>query len=65
VGQLGTVLGEHQINISDMSLSRDRLGGSALTVLNLDSAPAEEILRALLSNPAIKSARVVRVSQGS
>jgi D-3-phosphoglycerate dehydrogenase len=65
VGQLGTVLGEHQINISDMSLSRDRLGGKALTVLNLDSAPSEEILRALLSNPAIKSARVVRVSQGS
>jgi D-3-phosphoglycerate dehydrogenase / 2-oxoglutarate reductase len=62
VGQVGTVLGEHQVNISDMSLSRDKLGGKALTVLNLDSAPAEEILYALLANPAIKSAKVVRVS---
>jgi D-3-phosphoglycerate dehydrogenase len=62
VGQVGTVLGEHQVNIADMSLSRDKLGGRALTVLNLDSAPSEEILQALLSNRAIKSAKVVRVS---
>jgi D-3-phosphoglycerate dehydrogenase len=62
VGQVGTVLGEHHVNIADMSLSRDKLGGKALTVLNLDSAPAEEILQALLANPAIKNARVVRVS---
>jgi D-3-phosphoglycerate dehydrogenase / 2-oxoglutarate reductase len=64
VGQVGTVLGEHQVNISDMSLSRDKLGGSALTVLNLDSAPTEDILQALLANPKIKSAKVVRVSGG-
>ena len=62
VGQVGTVLGEHQVNIADMSLSRDKLGGKALTVLNLDSAPSEDILQALLSNSAIKSAKVVRVS---
>jgi D-3-phosphoglycerate dehydrogenase len=62
VGQVGTVLGEHHVNIADMSLSRDKLGGKALTVLNLDSAPTEEILHALLANPAIKSAKVVRVS---
>jgi D-3-phosphoglycerate dehydrogenase len=62
VGQVGTVLGEHQVNISDMSLSRDKLGGKALTVLNLDSAPSEEILQVLLTNPKIKSAKVVRVS---
>ena len=62
VGQVGTVLGEHHVNIADMSLSRDKLGGKALTVLNLDSAPSEEILQALLANPAIKNAKVVRVS---
>jgi hypothetical protein len=47
-----------------MSLSRDKLGGKALTVLNLDSAPSEDILQALLSNSAIKSAKIVRVSGG-
>jgi D-3-phosphoglycerate dehydrogenase / 2-oxoglutarate reductase len=65
VGQVGTVLGDHQVNIADMSLNRDKLGGRALTVLNLDSAPSEEILQALFSNPAIKSAKVVRVSRES
>jgi hypothetical protein len=43
-----------------MSLSRDHLGGEALTVLNLDTAPDEEIIAAILSNPNIKSAKVVQ-----
>jgi D-3-phosphoglycerate dehydrogenase / 2-oxoglutarate reductase len=61
VGQIGTLLGEHQVNIANMSLSRDHVGGEALTVLNLDSPPGEEIIEAILSNPNIKSARVVRL----
>jgi D-3-phosphoglycerate dehydrogenase len=60
VGQIGTVLGNHRVNIANMSLSRDHLGGEALTVLNLDTAPDEEIIAAILSNPNIKSAKVVQ-----
>src|SRR6266436_434119 len=61
VGQIGTVLGTHGVNIANMSLSRDHRGGEVLTVLNLDSAPDESMLSAILGNTNIKTARVVRL----
>jgi D-3-phosphoglycerate dehydrogenase len=41
IGFIGSVLGEHQINIAHLSLGReqDEPGGDALAVLNLDSPP--------------------------
>src|SRR5437016_8470402 len=35
VGRIGTLLGDHGVNIATMSLSRNQAGGTALTVLNL------------------------------
>src|ERR1700676_5435757 len=61
VGQIGTVLGAHSVNIANMSLSRDHRGGEVLTVLNLDSVPDEAIIESLLTNPNIRSAKVVRL----
>jgi D-3-phosphoglycerate dehydrogenase / 2-oxoglutarate reductase len=61
VGQIGTVLGQHSVNIANMSLSRDHRGGEVLTVLNLDSAPDSTILESILTNPNIKSAKVVKL----
>ena len=61
VGQIGTILGGHSVNIANMSLSRDHRGGEVLTVLNLDSVPDESILEAILTNPNIKSAKVVKL----
>src|ERR1700722_4035918 len=61
VGQIGTVLGAHAVNIANMSLSRAHRGGEVLTVLNLDSVPDETILASILTNPNIKSAKVVRL----
>jgi D-3-phosphoglycerate dehydrogenase / 2-oxoglutarate reductase len=60
VGQIGTVLGTHGVNIANMSLSRDHQGGEVLTVLNLDSVPDESIISTILTNANIKTARVVR-----
>jgi len=61
VGQIGTVLGAHSVNIANMSLSRDHRGGEVLTVLNLDSVPDETIIESILANPNIRSAKVVRL----
>src|ERR1700719_1516203 len=61
VGQIGTVLGAHSVNIANMSLSRDHRGGEVHTVLNLDSVPDETIIESLLTNPNIRSAKVVRL----
>src|SRR5260370_34964349 len=38
VARIETWLGDHAVNIATMSLSRNQAGGTALTVLNLDTA---------------------------
>lgn len=61
VGKVGTILGTHTINIASMSLSRNEAGGTALTLLNLDSAPGADVLASLLADPAIASAKVIQL----
>jgi D-3-phosphoglycerate dehydrogenase len=61
VGHLGTLLGEQNVNIASMSLSRDAVGGKALTILNVDSAPDQATLDRLLDEPDIFSARVIQL----
>ena len=40
VGYIGSLMGEHRVNIASMSLNRDEEGGEALMLLNLDHAPS-------------------------
>ncbi|HLW35052.1 MAG TPA: phosphoglycerate dehydrogenase [Chthoniobacterales bacterium] len=61
VGRIGTLLGEHNVNIATMSLSRNQAGGTALTILNLDNAPGEELLEQIRGGEDIRSAQVVRL----
>jgi len=61
VGRLGTLLGEHNVNIASMSLSRNQAGGTALTVLNLDNAPSEELLQEIRGSDDIHSAQVIEL----
>jgi D-3-phosphoglycerate dehydrogenase len=61
VGKVGTILGQHKVNIASMSLSRNEAGGTALTLLNLDSAPGTDVLASLLADPAIASAKVIQL----
>jgi len=61
VGRIGTLLGNHGVNIATMSLSRNQAGGTALTVLNLDTAPDEEVLAAIRASDDIHSAQVIEL----
>jgi D-3-phosphoglycerate dehydrogenase / 2-oxoglutarate reductase len=61
VGRIGTLLGDHGVNIATMSLSRNQAGGTALTVLNLDTAPSEELLREIHASEDIHSAQVIQL----
>jgi D-3-phosphoglycerate dehydrogenase len=61
VGRIGTLLGTHGVNIATMSLSRNQAGGTALTVLNLDTRPDEPLLAELLASDDIKSAQVIEL----
>jgi hypothetical protein len=44
-----------------MSLTRDTIGGRALTVLNLDSVPSAEVLAELQKDPDIANVNVVKL----
>src|SRR5437867_526285 len=61
VGRIGTLLGEHDVNIATMSLSRNQAGGTALTILNLDNAPSEQLLREIRASGDIHSAQVIQL----
>lgn len=61
VGRIGTLLGENGVNIATMSLSRNQAGGTALTVLNLDTAPDEAVLAKIRASEDIHSAQVIQL----
>ena len=61
VGQLGTLMGRHQVNIANMSLSRDIAGGRALSVLSLDSVPPAALMDEVQKDPDISDVRVVKL----
>ena len=59
IGNVGRVLGENNINIAHMSLSRNKVGGQALVVLNLDSTVCEATLKKLEEIEGIQDAQTV------
>ncbi|MCG3150501.1 MAG: D-3-phosphoglycerate dehydrogenase [Verrucomicrobiae bacterium] len=61
VGWIGTIMGKHGINIAGMSLGRDKLGGKALTVLNLDSAPTEAVLAEIRKDQDILDVKIAKL----
>ena len=61
VGYLGTLMSKYNVNIASMSLSRDTVGGQALTVLNLDSVPPPEVLDEIQRDPDISNVKVVEL----
>jgi D-3-phosphoglycerate dehydrogenase len=61
VGYIGTLMSKHNVNIASMSLGRDKAGGQALTVLNLDSVPPPALLEEIHKDPDISHVRVVKL----
>jgi D-3-phosphoglycerate dehydrogenase len=47
VGRMGTVLGDAGVNIAYLSLGRDRSGGRAIAIFNLDSPLPDAVLKAI------------------
>lgn len=59
IGRLGTIMGDRNVNIAQMTVGRHEQGGPALTVLNVDSHIPDEALDAILADPHITWARRV------
>ena len=59
VGMVGTLLGSHHINIAHMALGRDRVGGQAIAVINIDSPLTEVVAAEMRGQPGILRVRMV------
>jgi D-3-phosphoglycerate dehydrogenase len=63
IGYIGTVLGQHDVNIAHLSLGRQREepGGEALAVLNLDSPPPDASLEELREHEHVSGVELLRL----
>jgi len=61
IGYVGTLLGRDQVNIANMSLSRQQAGETALMVINLDSEPSASARAELKSHAAIRLAKFIQL----
>ncbi|MEE2706700.1 MAG: phosphoglycerate dehydrogenase [Planctomycetota bacterium] len=59
IGAVGTVFGQHKINIAQMAVGRSSPGGQAIGVLNLDGLPTTEAMDDVRSLEGIESATVI------
>jgi len=61
IGNLGTALGNRNINIATMQFSRDRMGGVAISLLHLDSIISKEMTEELLELPNVISVKNIEL----
>jgi D-3-phosphoglycerate dehydrogenase / 2-oxoglutarate reductase len=66
IGKIGTILGEHGVNIANFALGRDRSGVKpvkALAVVQVDAPVSQDVLQALTSIEAMLEARLVTLPE--
>lgn len=61
IGRVGTIFGNHKVNIAQMSVGRTSPGGGAVGVLNLDSLPSQSAIDEVLANPDVQSVKVIQL----
>ncbi len=59
IGNLGSILGRHGINIASFHLGRDIGGGRAVSVIGIDSPLAQDLLQEIRQLPHVLSAKQV------
>jgi D-3-phosphoglycerate dehydrogenase len=62
IGFIGTVLGDHEVNIAGMFNAREAIGGEALTVYTLDAQVPDEAKEALENDDRIIEARYIELN---
>lgn len=61
IGSVGTICGDHRVNIAQMAVGRATKGGDAIGVLNVDQTPPQAAMDALRAHPAIHGATVIKL----
>ncbi|MGC2275539.1 MAG: ACT domain-containing protein [Candidatus Binatus sp.] len=61
VGAVGTMLGQAGVNIGGLELGRDRVGGTALSIFEVDEPVPTAVLDKLKTIPAITAASLLKL----
>ena len=61
IGRVGTLLGQHNVNIANFALGRSQESKEALGLVNVDQKVPQEVLTELRGFPAIRQALTVEV----
>jgi D-3-phosphoglycerate dehydrogenase len=63
IGRVGTIFGQHQVNIGQMSVGRASLqpGGNAIGVLNLDSFPPPQAIEQITAIDPIDRVQMIEL----
>ena len=61
IGNLGMLLGKHNINIAAMTFGREKPGGKAITVLNVDTPVSADLFNKIMRTENILSVKVIKV----
>jgi D-3-phosphoglycerate dehydrogenase len=64
IGRLGTLLGEADVNIANMAVSRNRPRSRALMVLTLDNPIPPELLQRIAAEPGLLHPRAIALERG-
>jgi D-3-phosphoglycerate dehydrogenase len=61
VGTVTTLIGARKINIADVSWGRNKPGGRAMTVINLDDPAPSDLVEEIRRQPNILSAKAFAI----
>ena len=61
VGRVGTLLGQHGVNIAGLELGREKVGGQAVSLFHVDDPVPEAVLAELRKAPEIISAALIHL----
>ncbi|MDH3258830.1 MAG: ACT domain-containing protein, partial [Deltaproteobacteria bacterium] len=56
LGSVGTYIGEQNINIAGIQLGREKVGGTAISLINVDQEVPAEVLEGIKNLPHITDA---------
>ena len=61
VGHIGSILGNHEINIAGMTFGRNQLGGEAVSIINIDSLVPDSVIEEIKKSENILAVKLVKL----
>ena len=61
IGPVGTLIGDHNINIATMQVGRKKIGGKAIMLLSVDGEVPEETLRKIAEIEGVEGVKMIKL----